>query len=538
MLPFASGALLAQAENAPTPTPSTAPAKETPLHEIGGSAAAAPAVAVATAAPTAVPAASAPQAAAAPAAQEERHHWQGESDRVTVGDATYVGAHETVPNNAVAVMGPLTVDGTVDGNAVSVMGLNTVNGTVYGNAVAVLSDLKLGPNAHVSGNAVSVGGTVIKDPTAVVDGNIVPVNIGGISMTGEGTAASFWKHGLRLGRPVAFGPHLHLLWLANLCLAAFYLLLVFLFPAGIKKCSDTLEKRPGITLLTGFLAMLGLPVLAILLLVTVIGIPVALIVLPVGVIACILFGKAAVYSMIGRPLVGKQAHLVLAAVVGIVVMLIFYLIPFLGLALWFLIAFVGFATALTALFVSGSPAPAAAGAAPAAPPAAPMAVAAPAPATVTAPVATAEPPPAAAAPLAAPVVGPVPPPVASASETAYPRAGFWIRMAALVVDTVLIAIVFHFPPVFLPALAAYGALLWRFRGSTIGGIIFRLKVVRVDGKPMDWVTAIVRALACFLSLAFIGLGFIWIGFDPEKQGWHDKIAGTVVVKSPKGISLL
>jgi uncharacterized RDD family membrane protein YckC len=111
-------------------------------------------------------------------------------------------------------------------------------------------------------------------------------------------------------------------------------------------------------------------------------------------------------------------------------------------------------------------------------------------------------------------------------------------MAALVVDTVLIAIVFHFPPVFLPALAAYGALLWRFRGSTIGGIIFRLKVVRVDGKPMDWVTAIVRALACFLSLAFIGLGFIWIGFDPEKQGWHDKIAGTVVVKSPKGISLL
>jgi uncharacterized RDD family membrane protein YckC len=48
----------------------------------------------------------------------------------------------------------------------------------------------------------------------------------------------------------------------------------------------------------------------------------------------------------------------------------------------------------------------------------------------------------------------------------------------------------------------------------------------------------VRALACFLSLAFIGLGFIWIGFDPEKQGWHDKIAGTVVVKSPKGISLL
>jgi len=320
MLPFASGALLAQAENAPTPMPTAAPAKETPLHEIGGSAPAmapaapsaetVPTAAAAEAAQTAAPAAPAPQAAAAPtaapaapAAHEEKHHGEGDNNRVTVGDATYVGPHETVVDNAVAVMGPLTVDGTVDGNAVSVMGLNTVNGTVYGNAVAVLSDLKLGPNAHISGNAVSVGGQVIKDPTAVVDGNIVPVNIGGISVTGDGTASSFWKHGLRLGRPLAIGPHLHLLWYANLCFAAFYLILVLLFPSGITKCGNTLARRPGTTLLSCFLAMLGLPVLAILLIVTVIGIPVALIVLPVGVLACIMFGKAAVYSMIGRSIV-------------------------------------------------------------------------------------------------------------------------------------------------------------------------------------------------------------------------------------------
>jgi uncharacterized RDD family membrane protein YckC len=544
MLPFASGALLAQAESAPAPTPTAAPAKETPLHEIGGSAPTAQAAVAQPAAQTA-PAAQAPAAlTAAPAAPEpkqERHYNHNENDRVTVGDSTYVGPHETVPGNAVAVMGPVKIDGTVDGNAVAVMGSNTVNGTVDGNAVAVLGDLTLGPNAHVSGNAVSVGGTVNKDPTAVVDGNVVPINIGGASVTGEGPA-SFWKHGLKLGRPVAFGPHLHLFWFANLCLAAFYLSLVFLFPSGIAKCSDTLAKRPGITLLTGFLAMLGLPVLGILLLVTVIGIPVALIVLPVGVLACIMFGKAAVYSVIGRSMLGNQAHRVLAALLGIAVMLLFYLIPFLGLALWFLVAFVGFATALTALFVSGSPAPAAAGAVP---PAAPMAAAALATAAVTAPAAPAEQPPAAseppptgAAPLVPPAVAPVPQLVSLASEAAYAKAGFWIRMAALVVDMVLVGIVFHFPPIFLPAIAAYGAILWKLRGSTIGGIIFRLKVVRVDGRPMDWVTAIVRALACFLSLVFMGLGFIWIGFDPEKQGWHDKIAGTVVIKSPKGIALV
>ena len=554
MLPFASGALFAQAENAPTPTPSAAPAKETPLHEMG-----APAAATATAAPTTAPASTAAQAPAAPTAapaapapEEERHHGHNDNDRVAIGDSAYVGAHETIPGNAVAIMGQVKVDGTVDGNAVAVMGSNTVNGTVYGNAVAVMGDLTLGPNAHVSGNAVSVGGTVNKDPTAVVDGNVVPINFGGGSLTGagEGTASSFWRHGLRLGRPLAIGPHLHLLWIFNLCFAAFYLILVFLFPSGIEKCADTLSRRPGITLLTGFLAMLGLPVLGILLLATVIGIPVALIVLPVGILACIMFGKAAVYSMVGRAIVGKQARLVLAALVGIVVAILLYLIPFLGLALWFLVAFVGFATALTALFVSGGPARAAAGAAPPAPtdpsaqtpPAAPLAVAALAPAVVAAapgepPLVAAEPPPAGSVPAAPAAAAPLPPLVA-ANEAAYPKAGFWIRMAALLVDTVLIAIVFHFPPVFLPAIAAYGAVLWKLRGSTIGGIIFRLKVVRVDGRPMDWVTAIVRALACFLSLVFIGLGFIWIGFDPEKQGWHDKIAGTVVVKSPKGIALV
>jgi uncharacterized RDD family membrane protein YckC len=38
-------------------------------------------------------------------------------------------------------------------------------------------------------------------------------------------------------------------------------------------------------------------------------------------------------------------------------------------------------------------------------------------------------------------------------------------------------------------------------------------------------------------LAVAGLGFIWIVFDDAKQAWHDKIAGTVVVRVPKGVPL-
>jgi uncharacterized RDD family membrane protein YckC len=94
---------------------------------------------------------------------------------------------------------------------------------------------------------------------------------------------------------------------------------------------------------------------------------------------------------------------------------------------------------------------------------------------------------------------------------------------------------FHFE---LLVLAIYGAVMWKMRGSTVGGIVFDLQVLRLDDRPVDWETAIVRALGCFLSLAVIGLGFLWIAFDAGKQAWHDKIAGTVVVRVRKGVPLV
>jgi uncharacterized RDD family membrane protein YckC len=124
---------------------------------------------------------------------------------------------------------------------------------------------------------------------------------------------------------------------------------------------------------------------------------------------------------------------------------------------------------------------------------------------------------------------------------ALPRAGFWIRMGALFLDFLLVGFVLsvlhtrHFE---LVVLAAYGAVMWKVRGSTIGGIVFDLRVVRLDGREVDWETAIVRALSCFLSMVVVGLGFFWIAFDDNHQAWHDKIAGTVVVRVPKGVPLV
>jgi len=130
----------------------------------------------------------------------------------------------------------------------------------------------------------------------------------------------------------------------------------------------------------------------------------------------------------------------------------------------------------------------------------------------------------------------------AASLIAMPRAGFWIRMGALFLDVILVGIVLHQLHdgfnVGLIFLAAYGAVMWKLKAATVGGIICGLKVARLDGREIDWPTAIVRALGCFLSLAVVGLGFIWIGVDDQKQSWHDKIAGTVVVRVPKGASLV
>ena len=90
---------------------------------------------------------------------------------------------------------------------------------------------------------------------------------------------------------------------------------------------------------------------------------------------------------------------------------------------------------------------------------------------------------------------------------------------------------------FLVALA-YFAGMWTWKGTTIGGIVLGLKVVRMDGKPVTFAVGLVRALGGAFSMMVFFLGILWIAWDREKQGWHDKLAGTVVLKQPRGTPLL
>ena len=115
-------------------------------------------------------------------------------------------------------------------------------------------------------------------------------------------------------------------------------------------------------------------------------------------------------------------------------------------------------------------------------------------------------------------------------------------MAALLIDIILVGVIVSrldtSDSFWIVALAGYGAIMWKLKGTTIGGIVCGLKIVRRDGAALSWDTAIVRALACFLSMAVAGLGFLWIIFDEDRQAWHDKIAGTLVVRAPRPQSLV
>jgi uncharacterized RDD family membrane protein YckC len=123
----------------------------------------------------------------------------------------------------------------------------------------------------------------------------------------------------------------------------------------------------------------------------------------------------------------------------------------------------------------------------------------------------------------------------------YPKAGFWERMGAGFLDVVLVGILGSLvggPPLgFLVALA-YFAGMWAWKGTTVGGIVLKLQLVRTDGQSVTFLVALVRALAAAFSVIFLFIGFLWIAWDRDKQGWHDKIAGTVVVRLPHSVPLV
>jgi len=557
--------------------------------------------------PPDAPSASAPDAAAPDAAAPDseqglertghshRHHRQ-DNDLVGIGRGVELPSGELADSvvaifgsatsagdarSVVSILGDSRISGPVRESAVSVLGNTYIDSAIDGDVVAVLGNVELGPHADVRGDVVAVGGTVRHDPASTVHGSVQSVagNIDGLNWL-----RPWIDHCLFYGRPLALVPGIDWAWGLALAFLALYVCIALLFRDGVARCVQTLETQPGLSVLAALLTVLLVPVLVVLLCITFIGIA-AVPFLVMGIFFTVVFGKIVMLAWLGgRVLKVRQgappSHPAVAVLIGGVIVLALYVIPVVGFVVYKLLDLLGLgvvaytlvsaAQARRAARSNGLGHAAAPGAAPAA--AAPAWAAAPpsageGPSTGAMPFAAAATASAAAASSAgaapagpggaAPSAGVPPQPGAAAPNAgppgtaaaappitaALPRAGFWIRMIALLLDLILVAVLMDVlghaaHNMELLVLAVYGAVMWKLRGTTVGGIVFDLHVVRLDGRPIDWETAIVRAISCFLSLVVAGLGFFWIAFDDGKQAWHDKIAGTAVVRVKKGVSLV
>lgn len=135
--------------------------------------------------------------------------------------------------------------------------------------------------------------------------------------------------------------------------------------------------------------------------------------------------------------------------------------------------------------------------------------------------------------------------------------GFWPRVGATLIDTVLLCIltiplllsvygVAYWDSVSLLAgpadfvisyviPAVIVVLLWMRLSATPGKMAVGARIVdaRTGGKPSGS-QFLIRYIGYYVSMLPLFLGFIWVGFDARKQGWHDKMAGTVVVRRKGG----
>ena len=136
---------------------------------------------------------------------------------------------------------------------------------------------------------------------------------------------------------------------------------------------------------------------------------------------------------------------------------------------------------------------------------------------------------------------------ATAVSTTTNKAGFWIRTFAYLIDGIGIGIVSGIIGSIIASDAtgttangisfllglAYFCYFWSSNGGgqTLGMRVLDLKVVRTDGSALTLTQALIRYVGLFVSFLVLAIGVIWVAFDPNKQGWHDKIAGTYVVRA-------
>jgi len=492
-------------------------------------------------------------------------------------------------NPAVRILRDYTLQqGDTARRVVVIGGDAKIQGHVSEDVVVVLGKVELGSTAVIDGTFVAVAGTVEiaegakvnRDFVVVGDANIpssfspagehVVVGIGGFGSNLR-SIVPWMLYGMMLGRPIV--PWLEWVWIVaaiffflNLCVNA-------IFDVPVRAATATLRTSPLSAFMAGLLVLLLAGPICLLLVVSVIGVAVIPFVLCAIVVAAIV-GRVAFARWLGTSMVRQddpadRSASMRSFAIGSALMCVCYMIPFIGMMVWALAGVFGLGAATLAFqnaYRRENPKPPKKAVPPPPPPA-------PAPPTealdrpgLAAAVDNAglamngsglapgdsglqagdpyrvEPAAAAEIDVRPEDQSYVPP--SRDPVTSMPRAVFLERLAALVLDAIVIMIIaqmlefdrLHDGPgdrLMLFLALAYHVGFWTWRGTTPGGMICQLRVVRVDGKPLQFAESLVRGLTGIISVAVVGLGFLWILRDPERQAWHDRVAGTYVVKVPR-----
>ncbi len=251
----------------------------------------------------------------------------GPQDKYVISGDVLVAKGEAV-GDVVVVDGDVTVRGDVHGDLVAIAGDVTIRGTVTGNVDVIGGHLTLGRRAHVGGDVNWAQNRPVLAAGAVVQGKVKKVGTGSISTPGFEVALGFW-----------------VITTISYLLAGLFLLL--LAPRAGDAVVRAARAGRGRAIITGILLFIFLPIIAVILLVTVVGTPLGIgLLLALGPIYAI--GYLSSGLLLGRRFV-KSGGVILAFIVGMVILRILALIPLVGLLVTLLATIFGLGAAFVAM---------------------------------------------------------------------------------------------------------------------------------------------------------------------------------------------
>jgi cytoskeletal protein CcmA (bactofilin family) len=249
-------------------------------------------------------------------------------DRVVITGPVTIDRGETA-DDVVVIDGPVSVGGRVRGDLVVVNGRLRISGTVEGDVVAVADRAALAPGARVGGDFVYGDKRPLVAGGATIGGDVQRVSVGEVT------------------DPVGF-IGAAALWIAvSVSALVLGLLLLWLAPRGLDAAFRAASTSLGLTIGWGLLLFFGLPILAVIALVTIVGIPLGVALL-LALLPIYAIGYTTSAWLLGRRLVGPPRGRVLAFLAGLAILRVLALIPIVGGIVWFAATVVGLGALLVA----------------------------------------------------------------------------------------------------------------------------------------------------------------------------------------------